>query len=124
MIKQGFSDNVDLEDEDKAAVGSSEGKKFRAESKASARAGGLGGWRAKGKEGKDGHIRGAERSKCDGAHHQVKEIGNEASEIAVARMNARLREPLSGRPRAREIGEEAIWGRSLQPLEGEGKSPV
>lgn len=25
-----------------------------------------------------------------GAHHQVKEIGNEASEIAVARMNTRL----------------------------------
>ena len=52
---------------------------------------GLGGWRGKGKEGKDGHVRGAERSKRDGAHHQVKE----ASEIAVARMNARLHEPLS-----------------------------
>lgn len=48
----------------------------------------LGGWRGKGKEGKDGHVRGAERSKRDGAHHQVKEIGNEASEIAVGRMNA------------------------------------
>ena len=83
---------------------------------------GLRGWRGKGKERKDGHVRGAERSKCDGAHHQVKETGSEASEIAVARMNARLHEPLSSRPR--EIGEEAIWGRSLQPLEGEGKSPV
>jgi len=83
---------------------------------------GLRGWHGKGKERKDGHVRGAERSECDGAHHQVKEIGNEASEIAAARMNARLHEPPSRRPR--EIGEEAIWGRSLQLLEGEGKSPV
>ena len=46
-------------------------------------------------EGKDGHVGGAERSECDGVHDQAKEVRNEVSEVAVARMNARMNERMS-----------------------------
>lgn len=75
VVKQGFSEmtsGVELENEEKPATGSSEGEVFWAQNTTNAKAGvGMG----RG-EGKDGHVGGAERSECDGAHDQAKEVRN------------------------------------------------